>query len=242
MTKVGWALGIYYLTLLNAEILSRAGAREDLAQAAQSLASKNNYTWITTFEGGQLPNATLRAMVDASGVIYCSVRFEEADVDVVIKGDQRFVKTEKGWKSAASLLPSGEGSGQPEPAVMAAIFSKTIRPPAVEIKSLAGMLPTVETNPTGGIDAKMTEDSIKVLPILLPTATEPRLEKLEGVAQFFLKDHLVNRYAIKYSGLIKGPFGELDLRRTNTTVISEIGSTRVDLPAEVQKLLDAAKK
>jgi hypothetical protein len=221
-----------------------AGPKEDLLTAAANLEKKANYTWTTELQGRHPIVGPHKGAVDSTGLTSFHMRFEDADIDGVGRGESRFVKAASEWKSAALVTAKRPMPGTPvEPSYRAAALLTQLKTPTQETKSVLEKMDAIEAKADGSFEGALNADLIPG--ILLSVGISPadaRLENAKGSATFWVKEGLLQRYALKYSGLIKGPFGELDLSRTNITEISAVGTTRVELPPEVQKLLDAAKK
>jgi len=217
-----------------------AGPKEDLIAAADALMAKRSYAWTIKIEGGDFLEGPHKGRVDATGVVAYSMHFEDADAEALIKGDHRLVKLHDGWKPATNFLGVRPLSGPPESVARAAGIAIALKTPAEEGKVLAQKLATLERSADGGIAGPLTQELVRELSHLRAAdGSRPQIENVHGAATFYITDGVLSRYKLKYSGLLKGRFGELDLSRTDTFEISGAGATVVDLPPEALKILDA---
>lgn len=60
-----------------------------------------------------------------------------------------------------------------------------------------------------------------------------------GTVKFWVKDGTISKYELHVKGTVTGRNGEVEVDRTTTTEIKNVGSTKVELPAEAKKKLGA---
>lgn len=67
----------------------------------------------------------------------------------------------------------------------------------------------------------------------------PAAKDTSGTVKFWLKDGALTKYEVHAQGTVNGRNGEMKIDRTTTTEIKDVGSTKVEVPAEAKKKLGA---
>ena len=84
----------------------------------------------------------------------------------------------------------------------------------------------------------MTEACAKELLTFRPSQGEsPTVSNANGSVKFWLKDGVLSKYEIKVKGTVSFNGNEFDNDRTTTVEIKDVGSTKVEVPAEARKKL-----
>ena len=68
----------------------------------------------------------------------------------------------------------------------------------------------------------------------------PTITDAKGSAKFWTKDGVLTKYEIKVSGKMDFNGQEMNQDRTTTVEITDIGTTKVEVPEAAKKLLEAA--
>ena len=60
-----------------------------------------------------------------------------------------------------------------------------------------------------------------------------------GSVKFWLKDGVVSKYELQVKGTLQGGQGPIEINRTTTVEIKDVGTTKVEVPADAKKKIDA---
>ena len=67
----------------------------------------------------------------------------------------------------------------------------------------------------------------------------PAPANASGSVKFWVKDGALVKYEVHVKGTVQGRGGEMEVDRTTTTEIKDVGTTKVEVPADAKKKLDA---
>lgn len=209
---------------------------DDLKAAAKKLADQPNYSWTTTMEvpGSQYTPAPRVGKVNKDGVIMVSTEMQNNTIEAVIKGEKGAVKTDEGWKVASELEAPGGGN-------RGGMFQRmllTTKAPAVEVADLAKKVKELKKE-DDILSGDLTEAGATELMTMgrrnRPNAVAPKDAK--GSVKVWIKDGMVQKYILKVEG--KVAFGqdqqERNIERISTTEIKDVGTTKMEIPAEATK-------
>jgi len=222
-------------------IAAYAGPKEDIQAAAKKLGD-DSYSWKTTVkvqEGG-FGGGTTEGKYVKDGTCCVSMTMRDNTTMAFKKGEKGAVKTDDGWKSLEELTGAGGGGGQPNPGMFMARNLRTFKAPAAQAEDLlAGAKEFKEAG--GACVADMTEDGAKKLlarPARAGGAAPTPPKGAKGSVKFWLKDGALVKYEFNVQGTVTGRNDqEQQVDRTTTVEIKDIGSTKLDVPAEVKSKL-----
>jgi len=205
-----------------------SNAKDDLSAAARKLGEQPNYSWKSTVvvpESAPFKPGPTEGKTEKDGFTYVEVSFGENITEIVIKGDKAVVTSpEGGWK-LASELENAEGPGR-----FVAMMARNIRTPATQISDL---LPFVKELKKDGdaYAAELSEEGAKKQ-FRFGQPKDPK-----GWVKFWIKDGMPAKYEVKVEAKMEFNGNEFDAARTTTTEIREIGTTKVNVPAEAKQKL-----
>jgi hypothetical protein len=159
-------------------------------------------------------------------------------VEAVKKGDKGAVKTEEGWQSfdEAQQAASSEGFGRGAFVVMRA---RNMKLPADEAQDLAGK--AKELKKTGDTyESDLTEAGAKGLLTFRgfrggnANFTPPEPTNAKGSVKFWTKDGQLAKYEYRVQGTISIQGQDRDIDRTTSVEIKDVGTTKVEVPAEAK--------
>lgn len=222
-----------------------AGPKDTVKAAAKKLAEKANYGWKTTVEmgdgaaGNRFRPGPTEGKTEKDGLTCLAMTRGENTIEVVMKGEKAAIKTPDGWQSSTELASGGGGQGNPVRGVSRIIES--FKAPAAEV---AGLVEKAKELTLAGdvYSGDLTEDGAKALLSFnrRPGAgggEPPAISNAKGSVKIWLKDGVVAKYAVKLSGSISFNGNEMNLDRTTTTEIKEVGTTKLEVPAEAKAKL-----
>jgi len=223
-----------------------AADKDDAAAAAKKLAA-TSYSWKTTVQvpenspGARFQAGPTEGKFAKDGTICIVMTRGENKTEAFIKGEKVAVKTEDGWKSADELAQAGGQGGQQNRGGFMARGLRNYKSPAAQAESIIDGLKDVK-KADGAYVGEMTEAGVKAL--LMPgqrraDATQaPEPKEAKGSAKFWIKDGLIAKYEFNVQGKIVGRNDqEMAINRTTTVEITDVGSTKVEVPEEAGKKL-----
>jgi hypothetical protein len=211
-------------------------AKADVTAAAKKLADKGNYSWTSTPKfgggggGGNFRPGPTEGQAEA-GTVHLKMSFGDRNPEAVIKGEKVAIKGEDAWESADEL----EGNR----AFMARRL-KTMKAPAEEAQDLAEKSKALKKE-GDTISGELTEEAVKALLTFgprNPNSNRPDPKNAKGSVKFWHKDGALSKYEYNVKGTIVGREDqEMDVDRTTTVEIKNVGTTKLNVPEEAKKKL-----
>jgi hypothetical protein len=180
----------------------------------------------------------VKGQAERSGIALLSQEFNENTVRVAFKGEKVILKVEDKWE----LLDEVEGPGAMMGGWLAYNGTAT-----QEATNLLKKVKELKTADGGVILGDFTDAGAKDLLTFRPRRTQadmpppPTPKNAKGSVKFWVKDGALVKFESHLSGRIAfGPDQEdRELDVTRTTEIQDVGKTKVDLPDEARKKLEA---
>jgi len=218
--------------------------KDDIRAAARSLAGKANYTWTSETEGLPFPMSPLEGKTEKDGFAIVSQDMNGDRLTAVLKGTNGAVKLAAGWKTAAELPEPGFGGGGP-PDFSAMMGRRLLgaKVPAHELVDLVDKVKEVKLV-KGRLEGDLTEEgALALMPFGRgrPGAGGPGAPKIKATLRVWLKDGELQRYELATDMTMQTPMGEMNMSPTTTVRVKEVGTTKVEAPAEAKQKLAATK-
>ena len=209
-----------------------ADPKDELNGAIKKLAGQSGYAWTTTpkTEGSESARrqGPLEGKTEKDGYTLVKGTAGENSYEVAFKGEKIVVNYNGDWLSSAEI---GEGSRIVE-------RLRTLKRPAEEAEQLAKKSGELKPEPDGLYSGDMTPEFAKELFALLGRRAAESTDA-KGSVKFWLKDGQLAKYEFAVRGSITA--GEdkkkVDISRTMTVEIKNVGSTKVALPEDARKKL-----
>lgn len=217
------------VTLLAGSLIAAdSSPKDDILAAAKKLGGQANYSWRTTVavpESAQFKPGPTDGRTEKDGYTQLTLSFGDNTTQTVIKGDKAAVTNPEGtWQSLADL-DTAEGPGR--------FLSRIIRNfkvPATQAAELAAA--TKEVKKDGDLySGDLTEEGAKAQ-FRFGTVSNPK-----GSVKFWTKDGTLIKYEFKVTGKVDFNGNEIDVDRTSTVEVKEVGTTKVNVPEEAKKKL-----
>jgi hypothetical protein len=226
------------LTTLLACSLTAAGAtpRDEVTSAAKALAEKPNYSWTTTVtvpEGARFRPGPTEGQTEKDGVTHLTMTFGERTVHALRQGEKGAITGREGEWQSLSDVDGSEGPGR-----FYAAMLRNIQTPAAQALELAG--DAKELRKEGdAYRGELTEDGAKELLRFRRRADDgPEPRNAKGNVAFWVKDGVLSKVQYHVQGTVTGFDGnDIDVDRTTTIEIKEVGSTKMNVPEEGRKKL-----
>lgn len=222
-------------TITLAASLFAADAKEEVTAAAKKLGEKANYSWKTTVvvpEGTQFRPGPTDGKTEKDGFTHVKVTFGENTTDIVLKGDKAaFTNRDGEWRTPADV------EGEQGPGRFMAGMVRNLKTPAVQAAELAAG--TKELKKDGdALTGDLTEEEAKNLMRFRRAGGDgPTISNAKGAAKFWIKDGVLTKYEFKVSGKMDFNGNEIDLDRTTTIEVKDVGTTKVEVPEGAKKKL-----
>jgi hypothetical protein len=211
--------------------------KDKLTNAAKQLGNKPNYSWtMTTKEADGSPGrlGPIDGKTEKDNVTFLSLTPGGIPVEVYMKGDKGAARALEGWQTFDEIAQT---SGTAAAIVR---FLRSYKAPAAQSADLAGNLKELK-EADGAISGELKDDAIKELLLLAARRREgqepPKVEDPKGSVKFWIKDGALTKYEINVQGKVSSGDRTSDINRTMTVEIKDVGSTKLEMPAEARQKL-----
>lgn len=219
-----------------------AADKDDAKAAAKKLAG-TSYSWKSTVQvpensaGNNFRPGPTEGKIAKDGVVCIVMTRGENKTEAFVKGEKAVIKTEDGWKTAEELTQDG---GQQNRGSFLARSFRNYKSPAAQAESIIDALKDVK-KADDAYAGEMTEAGAKEFLSFggrRPGSQAPEPKEAKGSAKFWIKDGAIAKYEFTVQGKIVGRNDqEMDVNRTTTVEIKDVGTTKVEVPEEVGKKL-----
>lgn len=215
-----------------------SGTKDKITAATKKVGDQANYSWTTsTKEADGSPGrlGPLDGKAEKGGVTFLSFTIGGLPVEVCMKGSKGAAKALEGWQTFEDIAATG---GTAEAVVK---YLRTYQGPVAEATGLAGKLTDLK-EADGALVGDLKEDALKELLLFGTRQREgqvpPKIEGAKGSVKFSIKDGALTKYEIKIQGKVTAGERVMEINRTTTTEIKEVGSTKIELPDEAKQKLN----
>jgi len=231
-------------------IVCYADSKADATAAADKLGT--NYSWKQTSEnaggGGGFGGGAQKGQT-ANGVTKVTMTFNDMERVTYRKGEKTVMQNQDGeWMTMEEMMAArgggNGGGGQGRRGGRGGAGAQML--PAETVKDLISKTKDLK-DADGGLAGDLTEEGAKGA---LTFGGRGRRgggggggnnagpENAKGTLKVWLKDGAISKYQFHVSGTVQGRGGDpMDVDRTTTVEFSDVGSTKVEVPAEVAKKL-----
>jgi hypothetical protein len=218
---------IFGAIIMVASSLFAADAKDEVKAAAKKLASAGGYSWKSTTEGG---NARFRpgpseGKVAKDGLIHLSMTRGDNKTEAYLKGEKGAVKTGENWQS---LSEAGEG----DRGAFLVRLLKNFKAPAEQVQDLVSKTKELKKD-EDAYSGDLTDEGAKEL----LTRRGGEASEAKGTVKFWLKDGQLSKYDLKLQGKMSFNGNDVEIDRTTTTEIKDVGSAKIEIPDEAKKKL-----
>jgi hypothetical protein len=225
-----------FSTLLSVLALSTLAASADpkteVADAIKKLAAQSNYSWTSTpkTEGSESARrqGPTEGKTEKDGYSHLKVEIGDVTADIGFKGDKMVVNYNGDWISTAEI---GENNRNVQ-------RLRAMKRPTDEAEALAGKASAWKKETEGVYASDLDGAAAKEMFALLGRRAAEAPEA-KGSVKFWVKDGQLAKYEFVVRGKITvgEDKREVDLSRTTTVEIKEVGTTKVSLPDDAKKKL-----
>jgi len=241
--SLGFALAIASLTTV---ALNAADSPKDAVKAAaKALGEKPNYSYNSTpkSEGGQGSRfiGPSEGKVEKGGFAYVKATVGENTFETVRKGEKSVSKGQDGtWRTAEELREAfakgggakkggGQGGGR-------GFFGagRTLRLPAEQAADLVDKSAELK-EADGAFAGDLTTEGAKELMSFGGQGLQ--ISGAKASVKFWIKDGVLSKYEYHTQGSISFNGNDIDINRTTTIEIKDVGTTTVKVPEEAKAKL-----
>ncbi len=228
---------ILCLALATASLsLLAADAKEEVTAAAKKLGDAANYTWKTSVvvpESAQFKPGPTDGKTEKGGFMCVKTTMRDNTMEIVKKGDKAaFTNQDGDWQSLADA-EGDQGRGR-----FVANMVRGLKAPADQAVEIAAGVKELKKD-GDAIGGDLTEDAAKTLMRFRRGGggDGPAISNAKGSAKFWIKDGVLVKYEFKVTGKMDFNGNEIDMDRTTTVEIKDVGTTKVEVPEGAKKKL-----
>lgn len=219
------------LSILAAE----SSPKEDVINAAKQLGEKPNYSWRQTVkvpQSAQFRPGPTNGKTEKGGATVLNMTFGDNDVQAVIVGDKVVANGQDGWQTAAEM-ENAEG-----PARFMARRLRGFKAPADQAAEIANQVKELKKDGEA-YTGELTKEGATALASFRGRSGGggPEVSGAKGNVKFWIKDGLLMKYEYHVEGTMSFNGNDIDLNRTTTIEIKDVGSTKADVPEAAKKKL-----
>lgn len=225
------------ISLLAAGLLSAAetNTNDHVKAAVTKLKEQTNYSWTTTIKIPDMPfePGPVKGRAEKGGYAMLTQQFNDNTVEAVIKGDKVAVKGDGQWQ----LLDEADG-----PAAMMGGWLTGNGTAADEAGKLLKNVKDLKAGDGDVFSGDLTAEGAKELLTFRPRGgnAPPPPKNARGSLKFWLKDGALSKFESHLQATVAfGPDqDERDFEVTRTIEIQDVGTTKLEVPAEARKKLE----
>jgi hypothetical protein len=220
-----------FMALLAAPLLADdASPKDTVIAAAKQLAQQPSYSWKQTVavpDDAQFKPGPTEGKLEKGGVTYFTFSFGDNTTKIYLKGNQNAISGQDGGWQSLSEMGGDQGPGQ-----FMGFIVHSFEAPAAQAEELAGAATSLKQD-GDVISGDMSADGVKNQ-FKFGTVSDPK-----GSVKFWVKDGKLSKYEFKMTGKANFNGNDMDVDRDTTIEITDVGTTKVEVPADAQKKLDA---
>jgi hypothetical protein len=228
-------------------LAAQAGPAEDITSAAQKLGNEASYSWHTTVvlpAGTPLSPGPIDGKIEKDGLMHLTrspiqnpppgSQFPDVTLEILARGTNILVADpdpDGGWETLAGF----QASDLVGPGRFVGDMMQHFKAPAAQAADLAG--DSVHLTQTDGAYAgELSPAAAKEL-LAFPADSNATVSNISGTVEFWVKDGELMKFEYKVAGTAKSGDKEDQIKRDTTVEIQDVGSTKIRVPADAQKLL-----
>jgi hypothetical protein len=234
--------------LAGSSLVAVAAPKDEVTDAAKKLSDAQNYSWKSNTEmqggaggGGNRFGGPTEGMTEKGGFTVLKMTRGDNEIMVVRKGEKGAVKTQDGWQSFEELQADQGGQGGQGRGRFMGRMLRNFKAPAEEAADLASKSKDI-TKSGDAYQADLTEEGAKELMSFRGgrggnnqgQGQGPQVSNAKGNVKFWTKDGQLSKYEFKLTGNMSFNGNDIDIDRTTTVEIKDVGSTKVEVPADAK--------
>ncbi len=220
----------FSVMLAGSLIFAQAAAKDDLSKAIGKLGDAGGYSWKATSESPQFNLGPTVGKIDKDGCALVSRTWGENTIQSVHHGEKAVTETQDGgWQSLAELeADQGDNRGR-----FRARMLRGFEAPAVEAGELLKATGDVAMS-DGAYLGSLSEAKVKELISFRGrgggAGAGPEIRGAKGSVKFWVEQGMLKKYQYSVKGSMNWNNQDREIDRTTTVEISNVGSTKVEVP------------
>jgi hypothetical protein len=204
--------------------------KDNVVAAAKKLGGQPNYGWkenVVVPESSPFKPGPTEGKWEKDGDTYFTLSFGDNTTKIYLEGGKSAISDpDGGWQSAKEM------EGDDGPGSFVAAIVRSFKAPAAQAEELAGTARDLAQE-GDALSGDMTEDGARSQ-FRFGTVANPK-----GSVKFWIKDGQLVKYEFKLTGQAEFNGNEFDVDRDTTVEITDVGATKIDVPADARKKLDS---
>jgi hypothetical protein len=227
------SIALVLATTLAGSLFAADLPKDEVVAAAKKLGDKDNYSWRTTVvvpESAQFKPGPTEGKTEKDGFTHVKFSFRETATELVIKGDKKVFTNQDGdWVTPA------DAEGDQGPGRFMAGFARTFKTPAAHAAEIAAGVKELKKD-GDAYSGDLTEEAAKTLMRFRRGGADgPTISDAKGSAKFWVKDGVLSKYESKVKGSMNFNGNDIEVDRTTTVEIKDVGKTKVEVPEGAKK-------
>ncbi|HSH17422.1 MAG TPA: hypothetical protein VLD18_15390 [Verrucomicrobiae bacterium] len=218
--------------LLLAGSLLAADVPAELKSAFKKLGDASNYSWKTTVtvpEGSRFRPGPTEGKAEKDGYTHLSMTVANNTTQALMKGNKAAATDQDGdWQSLEDLENS-EGRAR-----FLAGMLRSFKPPASQAASIAETAKELKKD-GDSYAGDLTEEGARDLMRFRRGGDGPTISGAKGSVKFWVRDGTLSKYEFKVQGKMDFNGNEIEIDRTTTVEVKDVGTTKLEIPAEAKK-------
>ncbi len=255
MSRKVLPVALAFASIFAATSVLRAADVDDAQAAIKKLADAPNYSWSSAVTGGRGNQQPVEYKTEKAGYsTFTAAGFQGGDsTDIVMKGDKAVAKMTDGWKSSTELQKAsdeaaagGGGGGGFGPEFIVLLRINNFNAPATQAKALLEKAANVK-KAGDTYTADLAEANAKDLlsfrrPGAAAAANTPQIavKDAKGTLKLTVKDGMLSKMEIHLTGTRNFNDQDTPVDQTTTLTIKDVGTTKITVPDDAKKKLEAA--
>jgi len=219
--------------------LLAADVKADLEAAAKKLGDKANYSWTAKTESSGPAEGDRDGKTEKGGYSVLNFAMRDTQGQAVFKGDKGVVKAGESWQTLESLADNEDQENR-RMRFMARRLQQ-FKPPHAEAEALVKYVKELKKDDDGVYSGDLTAEGLRETFRAFRRGNDqsPDTSGLRSRVKFWVKDGALAKYSNHIEGSMKFGDNDVDIDRTTTTEIKDVGSTKVTVPEEAKKKLSS---
>ena len=214
-------------------LAAHADPKDDVTSAAQKLASGSNYTWqatVTVPAGARFKPGPTNGKLDGN-ITDVKMTMRDTQTEIIMDGANTVLTDpEDGSWTKLSDMDDSQGPGR-----FMKMMVQNFKAPAAQAIDLVGDTQSLQQS-GNSYTGPLTEDGAKNL-LSFRRGANASVSNPSGTATFWVDNGQLTKYEYSVKGTVTFGGTERPVNRDTTVVISDVGTTKIDVPADAKKLL-----
>ena len=230
------------MVLAGSLIAADSSPKDAVTSAATALGGELNYSWHSTVAsagGNRRFTGPSDGKIEKDGYTWLSMVRGDSTNLAVFKGTNGAINTpDNGWQSFKEA--TADDGGGFNPTMFMVRMLQNFKDPDQQAAMLADQAAAL-TRDTNGISGDLTEDGAKgLLTYGRPAGGDngPTVSNAKGSVTFWVADGKLVKYQFHVSGTVSFNGNDRDVDRTTTVEITDVGTTKIDVPNDAKKKLE----